>query len=452
MDVKQRLLAIKITSLLTLMAYGAVAHAEIVAGDDYLVATPGQTVVVEVLANDFNNDHHGDIALTVFGIALISGQAELALQPDNTVLVTPAADFEGRVEFSYYARNLIGHNATAIAVVDYSPPKTALSPDVIAAMSSTFAVLNQLSAQAAQNHQRVVSQVLNMGDQASGNLVYRKQAPLGAAAGDGLLPVGGVFVSVDATRLNTKTPSASKTNLQSLTAGADINFGRQWVVGAAFGASTAEIKSPQNNVAVVDFDELSLVGFAAYQYQRWQAEGQLGYSKTSAQSNGTNLNQQFEMDSNLSFALVKLEYLLNLGGFQLQPGIEARHQRGQRDAFSDATQTTRYSAQNTNDTFAALSLQASYQYNLEFGVISPQITLASEYSLTDDADPLWVSVDGEQFSLPTLTNRDDQSLLMDAGVGIVLRHGFSGFINYHQLFDQRAYGVKSLQLGGRWEF
>jgi outer membrane autotransporter protein len=194
------------------------------------------------------------------------------------------------------------------------------------------------------------------------------------------------------------------------------------------------------------------VTFAAYQYQRWQAEGQLGYSKTSAQSNGADLSQQFEMDGNLSFALIKFEYLLNLGGFQLQPGLEARHQRGQRDAFSDATQATRYSAQSTNDTFAALSLQTSYQYNLEFGVISPQITLASEYSLSDDADPLWVSVDGELFSLPTFANRDDQSLLLDAGVGIVLRHGFSGFINYHQLFDQRAYGVKSVQVGGRLEF
>jgi hypothetical protein len=80
-----------------------------VAADDFASTSPGQALLVNVLAND--SDPDGD-ALVV----ALAGQAAhgtVALQADNTVRYTPTAGFTGTDSFAYTLRDTKGATSTA---------------------------------------------------------------------------------------------------------------------------------------------------------------------------------------------------------------------------------------------------------------------------------------------------------------------------------------------------
>jgi hypothetical protein len=64
---------------------------------------------------------------------------------------------------------------------------------------------------------------------------------------------------------------------------------------------------------------------------------------------------------------------------------------------------------------------------------------------------LSISVNGESLLLGRESLNDSHYLVADLGLSAVFKNGFSGYVNYHQVFEHRAYGVQSLQLGVRKE-
>ena len=431
-----------------LIASGATsAWAAPAAQDDARQAPQNIPVVVDVLSND-----SGDGVLTITDFTQpANGVALVSFGVGGGVRVVPNQNFWGRITFSYRITDDSGEFSQA--QVSIVVERTQADADVLGQTLPLNTVV-QINREALAGHSRAVSQFNRTREAQSqqGQWVYRG-ASLGGAAGDSLLALGGLFVSLQTSQLNSDATGyqrASDADISGATIGADFNLNTQWLVGGAVGVSSAQVDTPAG-AAIADTDEQSLLGFASYRHKSWLAEWQVGVSSSDTAGKG---DLVYSMQGQSSFALGKLEYAFANKHWQLMPGFSLQYQRNQLDGFNTQTagRNTDYAAQTTSHWLGAFSLYGDYAFTFNWGVVIPQLTLASEYCIDKSRQNSVITINDEPFAAMAAQAYDSHQLTTDAGVALLLTHGFSGFINYHHLAKNKLYSAQAWQAGVRWEF
>ena len=135
------------------------------------------------------------------------------------------------------------------------------------------------------------------------------------------------------------------------------------------------------------------------------------------------------------------------------PGASLKYRRNAVDSFSASSESAviHYDDHSKSHLSGVFSLYGNYAFNFNWGVLMPQLTLASDYCIDSKQSGQGVNLDGE-WSLLIPATEDKHQLSIDIGLGAMFMHGFSGFINYHQISQYDAYDQSGWSLGGRWEF
>ena len=433
------------------------AYAVPLAQDDFRQAPQNTPVIIDVLSNDT-----GQGALTLVAFSQPAADvAVVALGAGGGLRVLPHPSFWGVLIFNYQISDDSGQTSNAQVRLDITRTQTVTS---VVADALPMQVATQLATESLMSHSRALEQFkrTRQNQNMQGRWVYRG-LPAGGAAGDEVLGLGGVFISLDTADADhlSLTPVAQTTRSYNATAGADFNVTKQWLVGGALGATTANTQSDEGQ-ALFDFTEQSLLGFVSYRNNAVLGELQLGFSRNNLSHKGggafnsTAQTANFDVSGQSRFALAKLEYALNWQGWQLLPGVNLQYQYAQTEAFNalKPAASAYYSAQSNQLWAGAFSLYSDYAWGVSWGVLLPQLTLVSRYGL--DKGDSWsdgssLRVNGEAFALPASAH-DSHELSIDAGIALMFTHGFSGFINYHRLTQNRYYAVQSFQAGMRWEF
>ena len=437
---------------LLLGAFSAGAWAAPQAENDSRQAPQNIPVVVDVLSNDA-----GDGVLTLVNFSQpAKGIAEVSRGAGGGLRVVPNLNYWGEVNFTYQISDSSGELSQANVTITIT--RTQSDNDVLTQTLSlnTIAQINQESL---ASHSRALSQFARTRENQNqqGQWVYRGPA-LGAAAGDSPLALGGIFVSLNSSQLDSEASgynSAAETQITGATLGADFNVNTAWTLGGAVGFSSADAGN-NTGEAVATVDEKSLLGFASYRYKHWLAEWQLVVSNSDITGRGGDTlgGLAYSTDGKSSYALGKLEYAFANKQWQLMPGFSVHYQRNALAAFTapQVGRTTDYAGQTTSHLLGALSLYADYALTFNWGVLLPQVTLASEYCIDKSNQNTQVTVNGENFTLPAAQVYDSHQIAIDAGLAVLLTHGFSGFVNYHHLAKNQLYSTQAWQVGARWEF
>ena len=438
---------IKTAAAIILATGAANAWAAPVAQDDARQAPQNIPVVVDVLSND-----SGDGVLTIADFTQpANGAAQVSRGAGGGLRVVPNQNFWGRITFSYRITDDSGEFSQA--QVSLVVERTQTDADALAQTLPLNTVV-QINREALAGHSRAVSQFnrTRKAQSQQGQWVYRG-ANLGGGAGDSPLALGGLFVSLQASQINSDTAGyqrAFDADISGATIGADFNLNTQWLVGGAVGASAAQVDTPAG-AAIAETDEQSLLAFASYRHKSWLAEWQVGVSSSDTTGKG---GLVYSMQGQSSFGLGKLEYAFAGKQWQLMPGFSLQYQRNHLEAFNTQTagRNTNYAAQTASHWLGAFSLYGDYAFTFNWGVVIPQLTLASEYCIDKSSQNSVITINDEPFSVMAAQAYDSHQLTIDAGVALLLTHGFSGFINYHHLAKNKLYSTQAWQAGIRWEF
>ena len=407
-----------------------IASAAPITAPDVRQVRQGATVIVDVLSND-----QGDGALQIVGFTQPQG-GRVSENPGGGLQLALMQDFFGDLSFTYEVQDDSGEvsqGVVSVKVVRSASDSLALQDSV--SIGSLAATQMQLL----RSHSAAVSQWLKLSSADAG----------GGSAGDGLIPLGGVFASVHRQSLDSalvQGGGVQETDIQGLTVGADWNIGEQWVLGGALGLNSAD--SPMSE-AEQTTDETSLLIFGQFHYGAWLAEGQVGFSQSGIEQVGTS---SFATEGDAQFALVKAEYRFSGRAWQLLPGISFASNTSQVDAFSQqvGARQVMYSDFERKHVNATASLYGDYAVATSWGVLLPQLTIASHYCVDESEDGQALQINGEAFLAQSAG--DDQYITLDAGIAFWLTHGLSGFVNYHRIERNSLLDLQGVNLGARWEF
>lgn len=415
---------------LPLCALAPLTIAAPVAMQDIRQVSQGATVIIDVLSND-----SGDGALEIVsfsqpqsGVVSKSGGGGLRLALAN--------DFFGELTFTYTLQDDSGELSQG--GVSVSVVRSATDSQIVQGTVAAGA-LTATQTQFLQSHSTAVSQWLKVS----------QAGTKGASAGDGLIPLGGLFASIHGLTLesNMQTGADSQTtDIQGLTLGADWNLGEQWLVGAALGMNKADTPMAE---AEQTLDETSLLLFGQYRYGQWLAEGQLGFSQSDIEQSGTN---EFTTEGASQFALLKAEYRFTGSAWQIMPGLSLAHDVSQVDGFTQqlGARQVAYGEFDNRHLRAVASFYGDYAFSTSWGVLLPQLTLSSHYCVDSSSDDQNMWVNGQPFSVQN--TEEAHFITLDAGVAFWLTHGLSGFVNYHRMERHQSQDLQGANLGVRWEF
>lgn len=390
----------------------------------------GSTVIIDVLSND-----QGDGVLQIVGFTQPRGGV-VTTNPGGGLQLSLASDFFGSLSFTYEVVDDSGEASQAL-----------VSVTVVRGTNDRFAVQDAVSVSALvatqtqllRSHSNAVSQWLKLSS------TNRD----GGSAGEGIIPLGGVFASIHRQSLDSallQGHNSQSTDIQGVTLGADWNFGEHWVLGAGVGMNSTDA---QMSDAEQTTDEASLLLFGQYHHGPWLAEGQLGFSQSDIEQTGASA---FTTSGDSQFALLKTEYRIAGDAWQVMPGLSFANNTSQVDGFSQyvGTRHMTYSNHEQRHFNASISLYGDYAVSTSWGVVLPQFSIASHYCVdSDDADQ-GLQVNGEIFALDR--KEDAQHITLDAGVAFWLTHGVSGFVNYHRVERNALLDLQGVNLGVRWEF
>ncbi|BCD99521.1 autotransporter domain-containing protein [Marinagarivorans cellulosilyticus] len=416
------------------------------ANPDNVVALKNEVVTLNVLANDTGE---GVLLLGALGS---SSNIFIDFSVDGMLEIKPFEDFVGRVTFVYSVVDDSLELDRGLVTIDFIDPESESALD--SSSLDDVAPINQLmysAAAALDGHSRSISQFLKLrqaGSTIGGDLAYWT-APQGGAAGDDTLPLGGVFVSLNRQSIDSKLGGEVGADVAGATLGADFNINSQWLVGGALGYSDGEQASTANSAGDAwNMDEKSLLAFTSLRAGRWLGEMQMGYSTAEFDT-----AKALAVDADAQFALIKGEYALTGQAWQIMPGASLKYRRNTVDSFSASNESGAiyYDDHSKSHLSGVLSLYGNYAFNFNWGVLMPQLTLASDYCIDSKQSGQGVNFDG-QWSLLIPATEDKHQLSIDIGLGAMFMHGFSGFINYHQISQYDAYDQSGWSLGGRWEF
>lgn len=415
---------------LPLCTFASVAKAAPVATQDFRQVLQGATVIIDVLSND-----SGDGALEIISFGQPQGGV-VSKNDGGGLLLALASDFFGELTFTYTLQDDSGELTQG--VVSVSVVRNVADIEVVQGTVSARA-LAATQTQLLQSHSAVVSQWLKVS----------QAGDKGGNAGDGLIPLGGLFASIHGLTLESNLHNgvaAQTTDIQGVTLGADWNLGEQWLLGAAVGMNKTDTPTVDTEQTL---DETSLLLFGQYRYGQWLAEGQLGFSQSNIEQAGASA---FTTDGASQFALVKTEYRFAGGAWQIMPGLSLAHEASQVDSFTQqmGARQVAYDEFDNRHLRAVASFYGDYAFSIEWGVLLPQLTLSSHYCVGSSSDNQNIWVNGQPFSMQD--NEEAHFITLDAGVAFWLTHGLSGFVNYHRMERHQSQDLHGVNLGVRWEF
>lgn len=433
-----------------LLGLATLAKAEVSAQPDYIQALPGEVVEAFVLDNDSGT---GELRLATFSVSVDDRYNAVIDNSRNSIVVTPAEAFEGIILITYALRNDNFEEDYSSLTINYTygvGDNTGDGP-ISEGEQSSVERINQLallSSAMLDTHSQGVARFLKL-KQSSANtaegMAYWSYGAPGGAAGDDLRPTGGLFVSLNRQIITPEGGADSK--IGGATIGGDVQLNDNWLVGAALGFSNAE-----QNSSGIDVSEKSLLAFSAFNWGAWLGELQFGGSDVTAdlqQGKGLPVN----LDGRAQFALAKLEYSFACSGWQVMPGFSVKHQRTAMDGYALGDEQSNFTVDDFSQTQTrgVLSLYSSYAVTMSWGVLIPQLTIASDYRISSNHQGRMSNHNGEWLSA-IQAKQDSHHVTGDIGIGFWFVRGFSGFINYHQISRNDTYSQSGWNIGARWEF
>lgn len=225
--------------------------------------------------------------------------------------------------------------------------------------------------------------------------------------------------------------------------GIEYRINNQWSVGAAFGASTADID--MNRVGTADIDSIALMPYVSYVRREafrnadFYADLLYGYSDQSYDSNRIG-GFHGSTDGNANTLEFNTGLNFKAGAVTHGPIAALRWIDGEMDAYNDggiAFPKADYKSLATN-----LGYQVSYQMPMGDGVLVPQLTAAWEHEF--EGDPAFIT------GVP-LGQLDEDLAVLGAGISWYARTGWNLGLFYEGRFGDTT-NSNYVGLKGGYEF
>lgn len=297
--------------------------------------------------------------------------------------------------------------------------------------------------------------------------------PYGGAAGDDIQSRWGVFASIqleDAEKDRTQAEAGFDYSANSLTAGIDYAMSSDWFLGGAFGYTTNDLEYSQAGGSV-EADIYTFIAYTSYSKNNFSFDVQAGYGGSNIDvsrhiayqgfSSAVDINTSGSTNGTQLFLSSSVQYMFSQKALTVYPSATLKYSSSTVESYADTDAggwDIVLSDQGTDQISFEAAVQATYAFNMSWGVLVPN----AELNIVGDVDTSHDEVSGYFAYAPNNTSESGSFSLtpeaMDSmyyqiglGASFVLPKGFSGFFGLKQTLGYDDYSASQLQAGLRME-
>ncbi|OUS27319.1 hypothetical protein A9Q99_15005 [Gammaproteobacteria bacterium 45_16_T64] len=490
-------------------AMSSVAEAAVTANDDTASTSENTPVTIDVLANDTSDIEGRGLFLTNAVVTQPEhGRVDLDEELDIHIY-TPDEGYTGTDTFTYEAgddsgygdtglvtitigassRGIEGENEAVVAEAvtdicaesignaelaegicgDFSGEALEdvidqITPDETLALRRLSSLALRGNATQVFKHQRNLRSAGNQsGLKVDGNALTYKNS-YGGSAGDDLPSRVSVFASIY-TEQGDKDKTTKETGYEygsnGLALGADYQFSRQLVLGAALGFIQHDLDYDDDGGDLTS-DIATLTGYMSYFFGDFSADVQLSYgtSDYDITRNLSSFSTELDGDTNgVHYGLnTRIDWTWSKDSWTVNPYLRFDYVNTQIDDYQESGGTgLALSVGDQEQTMITSNLGVNVQYakSYDWGVLIPKLTVLAVNESSTDYDPVSFSFinDNANTEFELIPDSED-SLYYEYELGLVaaFNGGWSGFVNYQQALGLDDMEVYQVSIGARSEF
>lgn len=294
----------------------------------------------------------------------------------------------------------------------------------------------------------------------------------GGAAGDSLIAKLGFFASLqleDADKDRTQAEAGFDYTSNGLALGADYAISNNWFAGGAFGYTINDLEY-RNDDGKVESDIYTFIAYSTYNYKNFSFDVQVGGGNSNIDisrymaydiplDNSFSTRTKGETSGSQWFVSLQTQYAWSNNALTLYPLAKINYTGSRVKGYADNDAQgweVVLGDQKIERFMLEAALQATYAFNMSWGVIIPNadLTLLSNINTSQDKVTGYFAYAPKDSLSFDLNAEEPDSFYYQLGLGssFLFPGGNTGFIGLRQTLGYDDYSSLQLQAGMRMEF